>query len=129
VNTRFNSSIRVTSFGFAAALVIAAALAIPTMIVPMSVANASAPLNNSLFCLSLGHSRFECQLTVSGGTPPYTNYWINLDNTGPWQIIGSDWALGTCERPYQNARVAVWSADSAGVWSYTTTWFYCGDAL
>lgn len=59
---------RIASAGAAVALALAGGLAMPT-------SASAATLTGSLYCDQNGTGTFGCNLTISGGTAPYTTTW------------------------------------------------------
>jgi hypothetical protein len=76
----------------------------------------------SVFCLSIGHGRAECQAGVSGARGTVTYNW----NPTPYAGSG-DYVLIYCTA-YRNKKVTLTVTDSYGGWGYGETTFYCGDA-
>jgi hypothetical protein len=101
--------------------------ALAAIVALSGAAPAPAPRDNaisidSLYCLSIGHGRGECQATVSGasGTVTYTY--------NPTPFAGSgDFVLVYCTA-YRNKKVTLTVTDGSSS-DYAETTFYCGNAV
>jgi hypothetical protein len=82
-------------------------------------------LSVSLYCISLGHGRFECQYSVSGGTGVYTYSWNPAPTFGG---NGGGTAIVPCTA-YRNKTVTLTVTDSNGESGTASGTFYCGDAV
>jgi hypothetical protein len=82
-------------------------------------------LNVSLYCISLGHGRFECQYDVTGGNGVYTYSWNPTPTIGG---NGGGTAIVRCNA-YQYRTVSLTVSDSNGQTGSASGSFYCGDAV
>lgn len=81
---------------------------------------------DSLYCISLGHGRLECQYSISGGSGTVTTSWTPtpLFGGGATQQI----AVIPCN-PYQNRTVTLTVTDTGGGYDQASTVGYCGNAV
>jgi hypothetical protein len=106
---------RIASAGAAVALTLAGGLAMP--------ASASATaLSAQVRCGSGAKHAFDCDLTVSGGTLPYTTTWSS-DSGAPFTYTDTYHALGTCT--YNSHTVQVSVTDSTGQNVIVYSFFRC----
>lgn len=89
-------------------------------------ANEATPVTVWLYCISLGHGRFECQYDASGGTGVYTSYsWNPTPTVGG---NGGGLAIVRCNA-YQYRTVSLTVTDSNGATGTASGSFYCGNAV
>jgi hypothetical protein len=107
------------------ALVLAVA-AVGFLAVPVNRGAARTAVTVSLYCISAGHQRLDCQAYPSGGSGTYVYYhWTPTPvggYSGPYVLI-------PCARAYANQTASVTVTDSNGATGSATKTTYCGDAL
>jgi hypothetical protein len=87
---------------------------------------AAATLTASLSCYSMSNWYFECYLTPSGGTAPYTATWSSAN--AAFSSTSSTYATGICRAgtsDYVSVTVNVTVRDSAGRATTASNSFLC----
>jgi hypothetical protein len=108
------------------ALVLAVAAVAVLPAVPVERGAARTTLSVSLYCISAGHKRLDCQAYPSGGSGTYVYYHWTPTPVGGYQ--GAPYALIPCARAYANQTASVTVTDSNGATASTSATAYCGDA-
>jgi hypothetical protein len=108
------------------ALVLAVA-ALGLLAIPVNRGEARTALSVSLYCVSAGHQRLDCQAYAAGGSGTYVYYHWTPTPVAGYQ--GGPYVLIPCARAYANQTASVTVTDSNGATAGATKTTYCGDAL
>lgn len=115
------SNKRILALTLAAAVVAAVLLA-----VPVDRGAARTTLTVSLYCISAGNQRLDCQAYPSGGSGTYVYYhWTPTPVSG---YQGYQYALIPCARAYANQTASVTVTDSNGATASDSQTAFCGEA-
>jgi hypothetical protein len=107
------------------ALTLVAVVVAVLLAAPVNRGVARTTLTVSLYCVSAGHQRLDCQAYPSGGSGTYVYYhWTPTPVSG----YSGAYVLIPCARAYANQTASVTVTDSNGATASASRTAFCGDA-